>query len=80
MESMRSKFKHPNGMSALRLVNPKQAEKGDTPVIVIGIPARLAGDLRDQIGRLFVCELTGDGILFRPTTDEPVEVPEWMQS
>jgi hypothetical protein len=69
-------------MSTMRLINPKQVEGGGTPTLVIGIPARLARDLlpQAQAGRVFVCELTDDGILFRPVPDEPVEVPDWLQS
>ena len=41
------------------------------------IPAHIARQIGDQEGRFFVCELTNEGILFRPAEDAKVTKPKW---
>lgn len=53
-----------------------------TDAMEISVPALVAKDLKHLQGRMFACELTEDGILFRLLTasEEIAIVPAWARA
>lgn len=64
-------------MRAVKLREFPNGEK-DTR-LALTVPQDLARLLHDQVGKKFTCELTEDGILFRPAKEESIARPAWVE-
>jgi hypothetical protein len=67
----------PNGLVQLRW----QDNGKGSGVALLTVPTALAGEINGMVGRLFACELTEDGILFRPmpAAPPPGDTPAWAK-